>query len=107
MGLTRLHIVRDMHERKAMMANLSDAFIAMPGGLGTLEELFEMLTWSQIGLHRKPVGLLNTNGFYDGLLQFLNYTAQQGFLRPEHQALLLHASESSELLKQIYQKNPP
>ena len=100
-GLSRLHIVKDMHERKAMMATLSDGFIAMPGGLGTLEELFEMLTWSQIGLHKKPIGLLNVAGYYDGLLQFLTHATQQGFLRQEHQSLLIHSSDPVQLVHQL------
>jgi len=100
-NLTRLHIVNDMHERKAMMAELSDAFIAMPGGIGTLEELFEMLTWHQIGFHKKPIGLLNVDGFYDGLLAFLDHQVQQGFLKPAHQALLLQSSDANELIKKL------
>ncbi len=83
LGLTRLHIVKDMHERKAMMAQLSDGFIAMPGGIGTLEELFETLTWSQLGFHDKPVGLLNVDGFYDGLIKFIAHLVTQGFLKSE------------------------
>ncbi|HEX7983819.1 MAG TPA: TIGR00730 family Rossman fold protein, partial [Duganella sp.] len=79
MGLTRQFIVKDMHERKAMMASLSDGFIAMPGGMGTLEELFEMLTWSQLGIHAKPIGLLNVDGFYDGLIDFIAHASGQGF----------------------------
>ena len=102
MGLSRLHIVKDMHERKAMMATLSDAFIAMPGGLGTLEELFEMLTWSQIGLHKKPVGLLNVAGYYDGLMQFLSHSSQQGFLKVEHQSLLMLSPDPQHLLLQLH-----
>ena len=101
MALTRLHIVKDMHERKAMMAALSDAFIALPGGIGTLEELFEMLTWQQLGIHQKPVGVLNTSGFYDGLLQFLDFQVAQGFLRPAHRALLFQAEQPSELIRQL------
>ena len=87
-GLTRQFIVKDMHERKAMMAQLSDGFIAMPGGMGTLEELFEMLTWSQLGIHSKPVGLLNVDGFYNHLVQFIGHASEQGFIRPQHAALL-------------------
>ncbi len=98
-NLTRLYVVKDMHERKAMMAELSDAFIAMPGGIGTLEELFEMLTWHQIGFHKKPVGLLNVDRFYDGLLAFLHHQVKQGFLKPAHQALLLQSNEASELIQ--------
>jgi hypothetical protein len=101
MKLTRLHIVKDMHERKALMAELSDAFIAMPGGIGTLEELFEMLTWHQIGFHKKPVGILNVNGFYDGLLDFLQYQVGQGFLKPQHHALLLQSRDANDLIEKI------
>jgi len=100
-GLTRLHIVKDMHERKAMMADLSDAFIALPGGIGTLEELFEVLTWHQIGFHQKPVGLINEDGFYDGLLGFLDHLVRQGFLKPEHRALLHVANNPTDLLTQL------
>ena len=88
-GLTRLFVVKDMHERKAMMAELSDGFIALPGGMGTLEELFEMLTWSQLGIHAKPVGVLNINGFYDRLIGFIGHLQGEGFVRAEHGALML------------------
>ena len=97
-GLTRQFIVKDMHERKAMMASLSDGFIAMPGGMGTLEELFEMLTWSQLGIHAKPVGLLNVDGFYDGLIGFIDHARAQGFIRPHHAALMMSATEPDALL---------
>ena len=100
-GLTRQFIVKDMHERKAMMAALSDGFIAMPGGMGTLEELFEMLTWSQLGIHAKPVGLLNVDGFYDGLIGFIRHASEQGFIRPQHAALMRSAADPQELLRQL------
>jgi uncharacterized protein (TIGR00730 family) len=96
--LTRLHIVKDMHERKAMMAELSNGFVAMPGGIGTLEELFEILTWSQLGFHDKPIGLLNVAGFYNGLIQFIEHLVTQRFLRSEHASLLMHASNAPTLL---------
>jgi uncharacterized protein (TIGR00730 family) len=96
--LTRLHIVKDMHERKAMMAELSNGFVAMPGGIGTLEELFEILTWSQLGFHDKPIGLLNVAGFYDGLIQFIQHLVTQRFLRSEHASLLMHAPDALTLL---------
>lgn len=99
--ITRLHIVKDMHERKALMNQLSDAFIALPGGIGTLEELFEMLTWRQLGYHDKPLGLLNGSGFYDGLIRFLDHQVQEGFLQPAHRALLLEASDPVILLDQL------
>jgi uncharacterized protein (TIGR00730 family) len=100
-GLTELHVVRDMHERKAMMAELADGFIAMPGGFGTLEELFEVTTWAQLGLHQKPIGLLNVNGFYDGLTAFASHLVTQGFVRPDHAQLLMHAPDAAALLDQF------
>lgn len=93
LGLTELHVVRNMHERKQMMADRSDAFIAMPGGVGTYEELFETFTWLQLGYHAKPVGLLNVAGFYDGMLQFLRHAVGEGFLKTEH-ADLLHVADT-------------
>lgn len=106
-GLTALHVVKDMHERKAMMAELSDGFIAMPGGFGTLEELFEILTWAQLGLHTKPIGLLNVNGYYDGLISFIDYQVAQGFLKPIHAARLLPATQPDVLLEKMAQATPP
>lgn len=100
-GLTRLHIVKDMHERKAMMAELSDGFIAMPGGIGTLEELFEVFTWSRLGLHDKPFGLLNVEGFYDGLIGFLQHVVAQGFLQAEQAALLVHDADPLVLVERL------
>ena len=96
-NLTELHIVSSMHERKAMMSNLSDAFIALPGGFGTLEETFEILTWLQLGIHNKPIGLLNTVGFYDTLLRFLDEQVSAGFVRAEHRALL-HSFDDADAL---------
>ncbi len=83
-GLTRLHIVPGMHERKALMANLSDAFVVMPGGIGTMEEFFEMFTWLQLGYHEKPVSILNINGFYNQLISFLKHMVDQGFMKRKH-----------------------
>jgi uncharacterized protein (TIGR00730 family) len=100
-GLTRQFIVKDMHERKAMMASLSDAFIAMPGGYGTLEELFEMLTWAQLGLHAKPIGLLNVDRFYDGLIAFVENGQQQGFIRPQHAAFLNADADPGALVQRL------
>ncbi|MGE3287285.1 MAG: TIGR00730 family Rossman fold protein [Pseudonocardia sp.] len=97
-GLTELHLVGSMHERKALMGELADGFVALPGGLGTLEELAEVLTWSQIGLHRKPVGLLNTAGYYDHLLAFLDHAVAERFLRPDDRALMLTAATPAALL---------
>jgi uncharacterized protein (TIGR00730 family) len=100
-GLTRMFVVKDMHERKAMMADLSDGFIAMPGGMGTLEELFEMLTWSQLGIHAKPVGVLNVDGFYDGLVGFLGHLQGEGFVRPEHAGLMMVESTPEALVRRL------
>jgi uncharacterized protein (TIGR00730 family) len=100
-GLTRQFVVKDMHERKAMMASLSDGFIAMPGGMGTMEELFEMLTWSQLGIHSKRVGLLNVDGFYDSLVGFIGHATEQGFIRPQHAAMVLVESEPGALLQRF------
>lgn len=100
-ALSQLHVVNDMHERKAMMMDLADGFIAMPGGFGTLEELFEVLTWSQLGLHGKPIGILNIDGFFDGLIAFADHQVKTGFLRPAHAALLMRADQPLELLKQF------
>lgn len=99
--LTRLHIVKDMHERKAMMAELSDGFVAMPGGIGTLEELFEVFTWSQLGFHEKPIGLLNVDRFYDGLITFLDHVVAERFLRSEQASLLIHEQEPKALLTRL------
>ena len=100
-GLTRLHIVKDMHERKAMMASLSDGFVAMPGGIGTLEELFEVFTWSQLGLHDKPIGLLNVDGFYDGLIAFLRHVVAERFLKAEQASLLIHEADARLLVDRL------
>jgi uncharacterized protein (TIGR00730 family) len=100
-GLTRQFVVKDMHERKAIMSELSDGFIAMPGGMGTLEELFEMLTWSQLGIHCKPVGLFNVDGFYDGLVAFVRHQQEQGFVRPQHAALMLVEPEPDALIRRL------
>ncbi|MEE9321961.1 MAG: TIGR00730 family Rossman fold protein [Granulosicoccus sp.] len=100
-GLTELHVVADMHARKAMMADKSDAFVALPGGLGTLEELFEVLTWSQLGIHGKPCGLLNIAGFYDSLLQFLDHAAGEAFMTVAHRELLISETEPEILLNRF------
>jgi uncharacterized protein (TIGR00730 family) len=100
-GLTRLFVVKDMHERKAMMAELSHGFIAMPGGMGTLEELFEMLTWSQLGIHAKPVGVLNVAGFYDKLVAFMAHLQDEGFVREQHARLMMVESEPQALLARL------
>ena len=100
-GLTRLFVVKDMHESKAMMAQLSEGFIAMPGGMGTLEELFEMLTWSQLGIHAKPVGVFNVDGFYDQLVGFMDHVAQEGFIRPQHAGLMMVEADPEALVKRL------
>ena len=100
-GLTRQFIVKDMHERKAMMATLADGFIAMPGGMGTLEELFEMLTWSQLGIHAKPVALYNVNQYYDHLVAFVRHAEEEGFIKPQHAALMMVADEVEVLLSRF------
>lgn len=94
-GLTELVVVHSMHERKLAMADRSEAFVALPGGVGTLEELFEVLTWTQLGLHHKPVGVLDVAGYYQPLLHFLDTAAEAGFVRPAHRALL-HAHTTAE-----------
>jgi uncharacterized protein (TIGR00730 family) len=100
-ALTRLHVVRNMHERKALMADLSDGFVAMPGGIGTLEELFEIFTWSQLGFHTKPIGLLNVNGFYDGLTGFLKHVVDEGFLKQKQAGLLIAENDPDPLLARM------
>lgn len=100
-GLTELHVVRNMHERKQMMADRADAFIAMPGGVGTFEELFETFTWLQLGYHDKPIGLLNVAGFYDGMLGFLAHAVREGFLKQIHADLLHVSGTPADLLAQL------
>ena len=98
MSLSRLHVVKSMHAREAMMESLSEGFIAMPGGIGTMEELFEIWTWGQLGQHRNPVGLLNVDGYYDALVAFLDTMTEQGFLTPEHRSALLVSDDAEALL---------
>jgi uncharacterized protein (TIGR00730 family) len=100
-GLTKLHVVRSMHERKALMADLSDAFIAMPGGFGTLEEFCEVLTWSQLGLHTKPCGILNILDFYTPLLRMFDHAVEERFLKPENWALVLSRESPAGLLEAL------
>jgi uncharacterized protein (TIGR00730 family) len=97
-GLTELHVVATMHERKALMAQLSDAFVALPGGIGTLEELIEIFTWSQLGLHSKPLGVINVNGYYDQLAAFLDHGVEQGFQPAAQRAKLVIAADPDALL---------
>jgi uncharacterized protein (TIGR00730 family) len=104
--LTKLHIVRSMHARKALMADLSDAFIALPGGFGTLEEFFEVLTWSQLGLHTKPCGIVNALGYYTPLLAMLDHAVEERFLKAQNRALVLAGDTPSELLQAFEEWRP-
>lgn len=106
-GLTDLRIVETMHERKAMMADLADAFIALPGGLGTLEEIFEVWTWAQLGLHQKPLGFLDVNGFYAPLMEFIDRAVRSRFVRDEHRAIAMIARDPEALLKRFESWQPP
>jgi uncharacterized protein (TIGR00730 family) len=106
-GLTELKVVDSMHERKALMAELADAFVAVPGGIGTLEELIEVYTWSQLGIHDKACGVLNVRGYYDGLAAFLDHAVGEGFLRPQHRAVLTVAEDPRELLDALGTYTPP
>ena len=100
-SLSELKIVSSMHDRKATMAELSDGFIALPGGLGTLEELFEILTWSQLGLHRKPCALLNVTGYYDHLAAFIDHAVTEQFIKPAHRELLIIGDQPDLLLQRM------
>lgn len=106
-GLSELHVVANMHERKKMMADLSDAFVALPGGAGTFEELFEVYTWAQLGYHQKPIGLLNVAGYYDPLLAMLRHTANEGFMRHDYIGLLQVESDADALLDKLQRYVPP
>jgi len=100
-NLPDLRVVKTMHERKALIAELSDAFIALPGGYGTCEEFCEILTWSQLGWHRKPVGLLDVAGFYRGFLEFLDHATREGFIRPKHREQLMVEEDAESLLRRL------
>ena len=106
-GLSELRVVRTMHERKAAMADLADGFIALPGGIGTLEEFFEVATWSQLGIHAKPTALLNVRGYYDLVERFLAHAVEEGFLRVEHRALIKIADDLPALLEILRSYRPP
>ncbi|GAB7023319.1 LOG family protein [Salidesulfovibrio brasiliensis] len=106
-NLTRQHVVPSMHARKAKMAELADGFIALPGGIGTLEEFFEVLTWNQLGYHQKPCGLLDVNGYYSGLATFLDKVVQEGFLVNEHRSMVLTDASPGGLLDQFETYVPP
>jgi hypothetical protein len=105
--LTDLRVVTSMHQRKALMAELSDGFVALPGGWGTLDEMFEILTWAQLGLHRKPCGLLNVLGYFDRLLAFLDHTIEQGFVRREYGSLLAVSNTPATLLDALLAAHAP
>jgi uncharacterized protein (TIGR00730 family) len=104
--LTEMHIVADMQERKALMAELSDAFIALPGAYGTMDELFEVLTWNQLGIIKKPVGLLNINGFFDPLIRLLDHAVEEGFLRSEHRSILQVEDNEEKLIQKMNAYQP-
>lgn len=106
-GLTELRIVTNMHERKAMMAELSDAFLALPGGFGTLEEFAEVLTWAQLGLHAKPFGLLNVEGYYDPLLTLFDHMVTEGFARKAHRALVMSDTDPARMVEKLITTQPP
>ena len=106
-GLSELRLVDSMHERKATMASLADGFLALPGGLGTLEETLEILTWAQLGIHAKPVAALNTVGYWDGLVRLLGHAVAEGFLRPEFAGLMIFADEPAEALDRMAAYQPP
>ena len=106
-SVTHLHVVPSMHARKARMAELAAAFIVMPGGYGTFEELFEIITWAQLGIHHKPIGLLNVAGYFDALLQLVEHAIAEGFIRPEHRQLTVVAEQPEALLEALAQHQPP
>lgn len=106
-NLTELHIVSSMHQRKGMMAELSNAFISLPGGIGTIEETFEIWTWTQLGIHRKPLALYNINGFYDGLQSFLNHMMQERFIREVHRAMMFAEQDPEKLIERVVTYEPP
>jgi len=105
-GLTKLHVVRSMHERKALIADLSNAFVALPGGFGTLEEFCEMVTWTQLGLHAKPCGILNVRGYYSPLLAMLDHAVEERFLKPENRCLVLARESPADLLQALEEWRP-
>lgn len=106
-GLTGLRIVANMHDRKALMAELSDGFIALPGGIGTLEEFFEIWTWAQLGVHHKPCGILNAGGYFDLLLAFIDQMVQRRLLRPEHREMMIVDATPEQLIRRFRDYRPP
>jgi len=107
LGATRLEIVDSMHTRKARMAELSDGFIALPGGYGTFEELFEILTWAQLGFHHKPIGILNTEGYFDPLIRLIDHSLEEGFIRPANRALVLDDTDPDQLVQRLLESRVP
>ncbi len=105
-GLTELHVVPDMHQRKALMARRADAFLTMPGGIGTFEEFFETLSWAALKLHHKPIGILNVAGYFDPLLALLDHAVAEGFLRPKHLGLLITSDEPEALIDAMLERMP-
>ena len=105
--VTKLYVVSSMHERKALMASLSDAFIALPGGYGTLEELFEVIAWAQLGIHRKPIGLLNVAGYFDALLSLVEHMIGEGFIKTKHRGLFVTAEQPQALLDALQRHRMP
>ncbi|MEM6764396.1 MAG: TIGR00730 family Rossman fold protein [Bacteroidota bacterium] len=100
-GIQKIHVVDTMHERKQLMSEIADGFVAMPGGFGTLDELAEILTWAQLGLHQKPIGLLNTSGYFDGLLTFMDTMVEEGYLKAENRAMVLVDNDPRKLLEKM------
>jgi uncharacterized protein (TIGR00730 family) len=106
-GITRLHVVATMHERKALMAELAGGFIALPGGFGTFDELCEILTWAQLGIHRKPCGILNVEGYFDGLLSFFDHAVEERLLKPAHRSIVISDRQPEALLDRMLESRPP
>ncbi len=103
-GLTKIHVVSDMHERKKMMYDISDGFLIYPGGLGTMDELFEIMTWRQLGYHSKPIALYNSDGYYDPLIQFIDHAVKEGFVSPAHRELLFVSDSLTEVMNYFEEK---
>ncbi|MFQ5805895.1 MAG: TIGR00730 family Rossman fold protein [Phycisphaerae bacterium] len=106
-GLTEMHVVDSMHERKALMADLSDGFVALPGGLGTFEEFFEVVTWAQLGIHAKPCGVLNVAGYFDKLVALLDHAVEERFIKPQHRDLIMVEDDHRRLLDRMRSYRPP